>query len=373
MQKKLAVLFGGKSPEHEVSIITAVQLMKHVDTARYEVVPMYVDKKGTWWTGDQLQDISTFQKLNLTDPKGLISLASLPELLALFSEAKSQIEVAILCFHGAYGEAGNVQAVLELAGIPYQGPGVTSSAVAFDKIMTRQILAAENIHQTKFVWFTTQEWQDQQKECAHRVSELGYPVYVKPANGGSTIGIQRVTSAAELPAVIAAVGHYDQRILVEKEVTDCIEVNVSVVGLEGEVQASVPEQPLKKDEFLSFADKYERGGKKSGMASASRRIPAPISQNLTDTLQRVAKHIFHIFDCSGVVRIDFFVNPSTEEILVTEINTIPGSMSYYLWEASGVKYPQLIDKLVDIAEKRFSQKQRLITTFETNILQKAQI
>lgn len=363
-KKNLAVFFGGISPEHEVSVITGVQLMKHVDQERYNLVPVYIDKAGKWWTGPVLTSTDYYKDQNLYSPQGLESFVINPN-------AKSNsIDAAILCFHGQYGEGGNIQGLLELAQIPYQGPAVTSSAIAFDKIVTRQILKAENIHQTPYVWFTQAEWKTNQQEIKAQIEQLGYPVFAKPANSGSTIGIQKVSTADTIGETIESILHYDQRVIVEKEVVDCIEVNVSVLGLEGETKASVPEQPIKQDEFLSFADKYERGGgKKSGMASATRRIPAPISSNLTEQLQQLAQRIFHVFDCSGVVRIDFFVNPSTEEIFVTELNTIPGSMSFYLWEASGLPYPQLVDRLVEIAEKRFAQKQVLTTSFETNILQ----
>ncbi len=376
MKKNLAVLYGGVSPEHEVSIITAVQLMKQVDLGKYSLVPVYIDKSGTWWTGEKLLEINTYQDLNLRQPQGLEVFAASGEVLGKLMNPDSarKIEVALLCFHGAYGEAGNVQGLLELAGVPYQGPGVTASAVAFDKIMTRQILDAEQIAQTKYIWFTSSQWQQDSAHILSQIEELGYPVFIKPANGGSTIGVARIASVQDMSAAITAVLTFDQRIIVEKEVIDCIEVNMSVLGLEGDARVSVPEQPIKQDAFLSFADKYQRGGgKKSGMASSNRRIPAPISEALTSKLEILAQKVFHIFDCSGVVRIDFFVNPSSDEIFVTEINTIPGSMSYYLWEATGLTYPALIDRLVEIAEIRARQKSQLVTSFENNLLQKASV
>lgn len=359
---RLAVLFGGITVEHEVSVITGLQLIKNVDPARYEVTPVYVDKAGQWWTGEQLIDIAYYGKQDLFAPKGLT-----PFKLSL-NRNDNPIDVAILCFHGGYGEAGNVQGALELAGIPYQGPGVMSSAVCFDKITLRQVLTAAGINQTQYVWFTKNAWQSDQAHWIQEVNHLSYPVFVKPANGGSTVGIERVTSEAELVAAVDRVTAFDHRILVEAEIKDCIEVNVSVLGLEGDVQASVPEQPIKADEFLSYADKYERGGKKSGMASATRRIPAPISARLTEKLQTLAKEIFHLFDCHGVIRIDFFVDPSAETIYVVEPNTIPGSMSFYLWEATGLKYTQLIDRLVEIALEKAKRQQDITHSFETNIL-----
>lgn len=368
-QKKLGVLFGGISPEHEVSIVTGVQLMKSVDREKYDLIPIYIDKSGKWWSGNSLTDMAWYQSQDLqaVDPN-----STDVEPFSLKLEPNSnQIDVALLCFHGQYGEGGNVQGALELADIPYQGPGVTSSAACFDKILLRQILTAENLPQTAYRWFTAHQWKTQQQEIETMIAELTYPVFVKPANGGSTIGIQKVDQPQNLAEAVEVVLHYDDRILVETGITDCIEVNVSVLGHEADIKTSVPEQPINKDEFLSFADKYERGGgKKSGMASASRRIPAPISSSLTTKLQKIAEQVFTTFDCSGVIRIDFFANPSTEEIYIIEPNTIPGSMSYYLWEASDLPYPQLIDELVAIAQHQHHQKKQLTMSFESSILQK---
>ena len=368
MKVKLGVLFGGVSPEHEVSVITGLQLMKQADQSKYQLIPIYVDKVGQWWTGENAARSEFFQQVDTYAPQGLASFST--EL----SELKKQLDVAILCFHGGGGEKGEVQGLLELAQIPYQGPGVTGSAVCFDKVVTRQVLAGENVSQTKYSWFTQADWDQNQAKVIGQVKQLGLPVYIKPANGGSTIGIQRLDQERKLEKAVGEVLQFDSKVLVEKEVTDCIEVNVSVLGDQLSAHASTPEQPIKSTELLTFADKYEQGGaKKTGLASASRRIPAPISAQLTKKLQDAALRLFKIFDLSGVVRIDFFANPSTEEIFVTELNTIPGSMSFYLWEASGLKYPQLIDRLVKIAQDRHKHQSALITTFKTDILQKNRV
>jgi len=366
MKKKLAVLFGGISPEHEVSIITAVQLMKSVDATKYDLMPIYIDKKGSWWTGAELTDIGWYKTQDLMSPTGTTSFS------LNLNYGKNDIDAAILCFHGQYGEGGNIQGALELAGIPYQGPSVTSAAICFDKIVLRQILTAEGISQTDYTWFTKQQWLDDKQQVLDKINKLAFPVFIKPANGGSTIGIQRAKEAKNVADLVEVVLHFDDRVLVEAEVKECIEINVSVLGLEGNVQTSVPEQPIKNDDFLSFADKYERGGgKKNGMASATRRIPAPISSSLTTKVRAAAQQVFELLDCTGVIRIDFFVNPSTEEIFVIEPNTIPGSMSFYLWEATGVSYPELIDRMVEIAETVEQKKQEITTTFDSTIIEKS--
>lgn len=362
--QQLAVIYGGITPEHEVSIITAVQLMENVDQEKYQLVPIYIDKSGGWWTGKQLLDIDYYRTQDLQQPTGLQPYSISPV------KNDNQLDVAILCFHGGYGESGNIQGLLELANIPYQGPEILGANAAYDKILSRQIFTAENIGQTEHTWFTDQEWKKDRKQVLAEIEKLGLPVFIKPSRSGSSIGIQRVTQQKNLVAAIEQVLKFDYRVLVEAEIQDCIEVNVSVLGGDS-VQASIPEQPIKGGEFLSFSDKYEKGGgKKQGMAGASRRIPAPISSKMTTKLQNLAKRIFHIFDCTGVVRIDFFVNPSSEEIYVTEVNTIPGSMSYYLWAASDVSYPELIERLIKIAKKRQAKKQNLVQSFHSNILNK---
>jgi D-alanine-D-alanine ligase len=364
--KKVAVFFGGISPEHEVSIITGVQLMKSVDTSKYDLIPVYIDKKGHWWTGSDLTSMDWYKSQDLMKPKG-----ASPFSISL-NHGENDIDAAILCFHGQYGEGGNIQGALELAGIPYQGPAVTSAAICFDKIVLRQILSAENVSQTAYTWFTKQQWQDDKQTVLDKINGLEFPVFIKPANGGSTIGIQRAKEAKNVAELVEVVLHYDDRVLVEAEVKDCIEINISVLGYEGNVKTSTPEQPIKQDDFLSFADKYERGGgKKNGMASATRRIPAPISNSLTQKVQAEAKRVFELLDCTGVIRIDFFVNPSTEEIFVIEPNTIPGSMSFYLWEATGIEYPELVDRLVEIAETVAKKKQEITTTFNSSIIEKS--
>lgn len=365
MSTRLAVLFGGVSVEHEVSIITALSLMKEAQK-KYQVLPIYVDKTGQWWTGDVLFDSSYFKTANLSAPKDLTPFTLSP------NPKDNDLDAAILCFHGRFGEGGGVQGLLELAQIPYQGPNMTSAGLCFDKIHTRQVLAAENIPQPEFLWFTYNDWQTKESEIVERIeAQLNWPVFVKPAGGGSTVGVTRADDKKGLKKAIETALQYDNRILVEQAINDCLEINVAILGMDGSVTTSVPEQPIKADEWLSYADKYERGGgKKTGMASAKRRIPAPISEETTAKVQQLARDVFRVLGCSGVVRVDCFVNPSTDEMFVIEPNTIPGSMSYYLFEASGLKYSELIDRLISIAESKERLEKRLIHSYQSNILEK---
>ena len=285
-------------------------------------------------------------------------------------ELKKMIDVAILAFHGAFGEDGTIQAILEAVDIPYQSSDQTSMAVTFDKIISRQIMQAEQIPQPDYFWFTDVQWQAKKDDILKKVT---YPAFTKVARSGSSIGVIRVSNEKEFKDAVAALFKYGHRLLVEKEVgDDFIEVNVSVLGYASDLKTTTPEQPLKSEKFLSFADKYERGAKggknKMGMAGSSHRIPAPLSPVLTEKVRSLAKHIAEVFDCSGVIRIDFFANPSTEEILVIEINAIPGSMGFYLWEYEKLPYRQLIDKLVAIALAKHQKAKSYISSFSSSVL-----
>ncbi len=372
MKTRLGVIFGSRSVEHEVSIITACQLMRNVDSKKYTLVPLYIDKVGKWWTGEAAGKIESFKGLNLEAPKGFDEYHFSP-----VPNIEHGIDVAIVCCHGTLGEDGTVQGLLELAGIPYQGPGVVGSAISMDKIVSKNIMLASGFATANFQWFTKDVWKKYGKEgvlselldpnqTGHK--KLAYPLFVKPANLGSSVGISKAKNEKELVEAIEIALSFDRRVIVEQALTNVMEINVSVLGY-ADLKASVPEQPVSSGEILSYADKYEGGGKKSGgMSSLKRRIPAPIPKSLTEKLQHAATHLAAVFDCSGVIRIDFFVNLETDEIWVGELNTIPGSMSFYLWEASGVSYTELIDQLVEIAFQRKATQDEYTRSIVTKII-----
>lgn len=368
------MVFGSRSVEHEVSIVTATQLMENVP-GKYEVVPLYIDKQGRWWTGQPLTQAETFRELDLHDPQldgiKLVNFKPVP------GENKDLIDMAIFCVHGGMSEDGTLAGLFELADIPYVGPGVTGAALATDKIATKHLAESMGLQVTKYGWFTASDWQIAAEHVLHHVTdELTYPLFVKPASLGSSVGVSKVSNEKELKQAIELVIEFDTRILVEEAASeDAIEVNVAVLGTADDCEASVSEQPLVSEDFLSYADKYEKGskGKKGGskgMAGLARQIPAPIAPNLQEHLQEAACQLWKTVDGFGVARIDFFANPSSEEFWVGEINSPPGSMAYYLWEASGLGYPQLVEKLVAIAQARHQQKNDLFSSIESNILSK---
>lgn len=237
-----------------------------------------------------------------------------------------------------------------------------------DKIACKQVLQAENIPIVLYQWFSAQEWRIHKDQVMQKIAKLKFPIFLKPANMGSSIGIAKLSSPSDLEDAVTTALAFDDRILVEQSVEDCIEVNVSVLGFET-FQVSATEQPLKTGELLSYADKYTRsGGKKSGMASLNRRIPAPISAALSKKIQDTAVSAARALDCSGVVRMDFFADPSSDSCWLNEVNTIPGSMSFYLWEASGIPFRKLVDELVAVALKRKNAAQQKIRSIDTSIL-----
>lgn len=370
---RLGVVFGSRSVEHEVSIVTAAQLMENVNRQRYELIPFYIDKQGRWWTGEALTQIATFRSLDLQNPEK--SRTDLTPVEFSPDPTKDHgIDAAIFCTHGGHGEDGTLAGLFELAEIPYAAPGIVAAAVSIDKIITKHVMAAAGVPVTKYEWFTAEEWADDRKGVLQTLQQnLSYPMFIKPATLGSSVGVSRATDEKSLRDSIDLAVSFDSRVIVEQEATDCIEVNVSVIGTLNEYEVSMTEQPIRTDAFLSYADKYERGGGKKtggskGMAGLSRRIPAPITTALGKEIQEAARKVWHLIGGTGVARIDFFANPSTEEIFLGEINAPPGSMAYYLWEATGRNYPELIEHLVDQALKRSSLKRTLMHSIESNIL-----
>ena len=381
---QLGVLFGSRTCEHEVSIISAVQLMRNVNRDKYDVIPIYISQKGEWFTGEPLKDISSytpfdpFRKgilpvhldltagsgalLHYTPPKGLLGGGK--------EEVVARLDVAIPVMHGLHGEDGSVQGVLELAGIPYASTGITGSAVGMDKITMKRFFRGCGFPVLPDCDMTRARFEKDTDEAMDAVEKkMGYPVFVKPACLGSSIGVSRADDRQSLREALTLAFSYDRRVLVEKGLDRPIEVNCSVLGYDGERRASVLEMPNSGAGFLDFAKKYlsSSGGSK-GMASLKRIVPAPIGEQLTKELQELSLRIFDAMDCKGVVRIDYMLDRNSDDYFITEINTIPGSLAYYLWTESGLPYAALIDEMVACALKAEEEKERNSFAFASDIL-----
>jgi D-alanine-D-alanine ligase len=287
-------------------------------------------------------------------------------------QSRFDVDVVFPCIHGTYGEDGTLQGLLELADIPYVGAGVVGSAVGMDKIVMKAAFLAAGIPTVRYVDFIRSRWQRTPDTVISEIeATLRYPLFVKPANLGSSIGISKATDREGLIGALEVAAQYDRRLLVEESAEGAIEINCSVLGND-EPMASVCEQPVAWQEFLSYEDKYLRGGKgqSQGMKSAQRRIPASISDDLTRTVQEMAVAAFRAVDCAGIARVDCLVREATGEVLVNEINTIPGSMSFYLWEASGVSFAQLTDRLVQLALERHADRAQTVRSYDSAVIAK---
>ena len=383
MKKQIGVIFGSRSCEREVAIISAVQLMRHADPEKYDVIPVYIDEAGNWYTGEALKEISSFKPFN-PDKKGIIRV--FPDLSsgsgALLTHtkgsgllAKEKIEIAarvdvyIVVMHGLNGEDGTVQGLLELANVPYTSTGVAGSALGMDKIMMKQFFRGAELPVLPGIGVSRTRYEATPEEILEQVERgLGFPVFVKPANLGSSIGVSRADNREELEDSLALAFEYDRRVLIEKGLDKPIELNCSVLGYDEEVEASPIEMPVNQDEFLDFRDKYLASGGSKGMASLHRILPAPIEDELRDEIQEMSKRIFRMMDCKGVVRIDYMFDRESGKLYITEINTIPGSLAFYLWENAGMPYSRLIDRMISCAEQAHADKNRANYAYTSDIL-----
>jgi len=380
---KVGVVFGGRTVEHDVSVITGLQTVHFMDRTKYDPIPIYITRSGEWYHGDVLTRFQTYQ-LETVEYAGARSGAILPDrtLKGLLTPIKSgllsrntilELDVVVPAIHGAHGEDGTLQGLLEMADIPYTGSGVSASAIGMSKILTKKVMQYHNLPVLEFVQIQKLEWNKKPKRAFDLAKSAGitYPFFVKPDNLGSSIGISKVGNDDQFKQALDTAFAYDDVVLIENEALGCIEVNCSVIRSREDIITSVCEQPVHWEEFLTFDDKYMQGEATRGMEGAERKIPAPISDKLTKDVKELAKKAFIAIDGYGLSRIDFFVNTETEDIYINEINTTPGSFSFYLWQPAGLEPPQVIEKLIEIAIEVNLAKNKRILSFDSGLLEKA--
>ncbi|MCM1033625.1 MAG: D-alanine--D-alanine ligase [Odoribacter sp.] len=373
MKTTVGVFFGGRSTEHEISVISANQAMAAFNPEKYEIVPIYISKDGRWYTGRDLLTMSNYRH-----PDELLKHCTEVYMRPVYGDfnlylAKkprfgkdtfATLDVAVPVLHGTNVEDGRFEGVLETIGIPYAGCNTLASANGMDKITMKMILRADGIPVVDYVWMTDHQWAAERESMIEKVEqELGYPVIVKPANLGSSIGIGAAHDRDQLISRIDDASRFSRRIVVEHMVTELREINCSVLGDVDEFQMSVLEEPIKAEEILSYGDKYMGGG----MHAAQKRIPAQLPDDTAAECRRLAGETFRVLSCHGVSRVDLIIDDATGKVYVNEINTIPGSLSYYLWEAGGLSFENLMDKLVKLALKRRRDEQNKTTSFSQNI------
>ena len=387
----IAVFFGSRSCEHDVSIVSALQCIEATKAAGFNVTPVYISRDGLWYTGEPLENIETFREFNpMTKGITRVTLdvtanagdlwAWPPQRAGLFAKVPAplcHIDCVIPVFHGWHGEDGTIQGLLEMANIPYASSGVLGSAIGMDKIAMKQILRGAGFPVLDFVWFTREQLKKERQAVIERVEkEIKYPAFIKPAALGSSIGVSRAKNREELERALDVAASYDRRILVEVGVVHPVEINCAAVGYGEDVRASVCEMPVpsSNDTFLDFWQKYLRnastkGEDRRGMKSLSRVVPAPIGDELTGRIQTMTCDIFKLLDCCGTVRVDFILDQN-DMLFVNEPNTIPGSLAFYLWKASGLDFPKLIEKMVEDALRAHADKNSSVFAYDSSILKK---
>lgn len=390
MKIKIAVLFGGKSVEHEISIISAVQAMRSMDRNKYDIIPVYITKSNEMYTGECMTRIEEYSNLKsllaksrrvtfVTDGKRTKLVKCDHKLFE--KKLVSEIDLAFPIVHGTNCEDGTLHGYLKMMNLPLVGCDVTASAVGMDKYFMKTVFKDNGIPVLDCKCFTLKEYETSPEEIMNTAeSEIGYPVIVKPVNLGSSVGIKKASDRQELADALENAFNFAGKILVERAVENLKEINCSVLGDVDDAEASECEQPVNSDKILSYEDKYisgSKGGAKSGsktggskgMASLKRKIPADITAEQRNTIRALAVDAFKCLGCNGVVRIDFMMDEKSGEIFLNEINTIPGSLSFYLWEPLGVKYPQLLDRMIALALKRNREQAEISYAFDTNVLE----
>ena len=352
--------------------------MHSVNKEKYNIIPLYVTKTGETYTGDAMFDIEQFKNipelLKKSSPVSLIKKGE--QVLVHFlsnkmfkKKADIPLDVAFPIVHGTNCEDGTIAGLLEFLGLPYVGCDILSAAVGMDKTVFKDVLISAGLPILPCVKFTSREYTAKKNEIIAEILEkCGLPAIVKPVNLGSSIGISKATSEKELETAISLAVSFSDKILAEKAIENLREINCSVLGDSDSAEASVCEEPFMHDKILSYEDKYMGNSGSKGMASLGRQLPANIPDEVSNKIRKLSTDIFKAIGASGVVRIDYLLNDKTGEIYANEINTIPGSLSFYLWEATGLKYTDMIDKLVSLAFKRQRNRDNLTFTIKTNIL-----
>lgn len=388
MKIKVGVIYGGESVEHEVSVISAIQAMNKLDQEKYEIIPIYITKDREWYTGEMLKDIEVYQDLSLIkkysnnvvlyykDGSYVLQKKKFPKSVI------TDIDIAFPIVHGTNVEDGTLQGYLQTIGIPYVGSDVYASVVGQDKVYMKAIFEEAKLPMTKYVWFYDFEYKQDSEEIVNKVAKLKYPVIIKPATTGSSVGISVCKNEEELIEGIDDAVQYDKKIIVEEVVSNLKEVNIAVMGNYSHQKVSEIEEVLSANSFLTYEEKYIDGGKgklkgakvsvknsSKGMASANRKLPADISSKIKEEVESVAVKAFKVLGSSGNSRIDFLIDEKKNAVYINEINSIPGSLAFYLWDAKGIKFSDMLDEMINIGIKDYKKRIGKTHSFDTNILQ----
>jgi len=379
MKKTIAVFFGGKSPEHDISIITALSsVIKPLElTKNYQVVPVYITKTGKWVSGDIFKNIDIYRTKKIVEIEAKTK-AAVVTFDGGLTINKERIDVAFPAMHGAYGEDGSLMGLLRMAGIPFVGADMDASVIAMDKVLAKQIAFSNDIPVSKFVFLTNEDVTTNLESEVQRITEeLKFPLFVKPAHLGSSIGISKVVNDEELANALEVAAYYDEKIIVEEGVENLIEVTIPMMGNDV-VTAALIERPLtQSDDFFDFDTKYinsggkKSGGKQSGASGAQgySELPAKLRDDLSVRALEVAAAVYKAIGATGMARVDLLIDSKTDTVYFNEVNPLPGSLYSHNWRLAGVSPMQLVEKFIVLAEERFEAKQKLNSTFTSNFLE----
>lgn len=375
----VGVLIGGRSVEHEVAVITAMQMIENLDKNKYKVFPIYVTNNGKWLVGEGLEKFETYKKGDFSHckevfikpshgDKSLYILNKKVSAGGIFSKGEKYetlekyctLDVAVLGLHGTNSEDGTIQGLLDTMGLPYTGGDVLASSIGMDKVLMKDVYKENNIPTVNYMWFYRDEWKKNNDEVVEKIEKLRYPLMVKPSNLGSSIGISKAKDREGLVKAVEIAINYDEKILIEEAVENLREINCAVLGRNEDVITSVLEEPIGWKDIQDFKDKYNKD------SGATRNIPADVTEDVKNRIEELAKRAFTVINCSGTARIDFLLENNTN-VYVNEINTLPGSTSYHLWNEVGIKFGELMDKLINIALKNEEEKKKNMVTFESDI------
>lgn len=387
MKIKVGVIYGGESVEHEVSVISAMQAMNKLDQEKYEIIPIYITKDREWYTGEMLKDIEVYQDLSLIKKYGknvvlycnngsfVLQKKTFPKSVV------AEVDIILPIVHGTNVEDGGLQGYLQTIGVPFVGSDVYASVVGQDKVFMKDIWNNAKLPMTDYVWFYDVDYKQDSDAVIEKVEKLAYPVIVKPATTGSSVGIAVCSKREELVEAIDDAIQYDKKILVEEVVENLKEVNIAVMGNYEHQKVSEIEEVLSGNKFLTYADKYIGDGKgklkgakvpmkgtSKGMASANRKLPAELPDKVRKEVEEVAVEAFKTLGSSGNSRIDFLVDEKKNKVYINEINSIPGSLAFYLWEAKGIDFSTVLDEMINIGVKDYKKRVSKTHSFETNIL-----
>lgn len=369
----VAVIFGGKSVEHDISIITGVQTLNSLNKTKYTIYPIYISKTGNWYTSDDFFNIKTFAKQGFLKEKSVKEICLINGGTLLILNKKKPVEYAKISFaflstHGGFGENGALQGFLDICGVCYSSPNVLSSSICMNKFATKILLDFEGINVTKFEIINQQEYLKQEKIIEEKIKNLKFPLIVKPCSLGSSVGITFCKNASKLKDAITFALLFDSCVLVEEVVENLKEVNLSIMGNTEKCETSCIEEVIAEKEFLTFENKYLNNNNSKGMESTSRIIPAKLTKEVEDKVREFGIKAYNLLNCKGLVRIDFLIDSKTNQVYLNEINTIPGSLSNYLWKDKEYSFSMLLDKMLEYNLQEKQKEQSKVTNFSSNVL-----